>query len=105
MSQALGSDGDSWLLTKSLRAQVFMQKDRNMAKNCIEDSEYRGHPQGQPSHRVNSTGRDPGIQRENVNNQTPTLRYHSVAHGIFWYRRDQVQTPASSSTRCATEQT
>ena len=27
MSQALGSDGDSWLLTKSLRAQVFMQKD------------------------------------------------------------------------------
>ena len=66
-----------------------------MAKNCIEDSEYRGHPQGQPSHRVNSTGRDPGIQGENANNQTPTLRYQSVARGISWYRRDQVRTPAT----------
>ena len=75
----------------------------NMAKNCTEDRGYRGPPQGQPSHRVNTLRRDPGTQRETVNKQTAAPHYHGAVHNtLSGIRRTRVQTPASSSTCCAT---
>lgn len=45
-------------LTELQRAQAMQKAPGNLAKHCTEDREHRGPPQGQPSHRVN-TSRDP----------------------------------------------